>query len=868
MPVAVSIQWKPLRDSHYVVASLQPGGGGIRQVFVRQSTLREIQALIMGNPDHVIVGLLLGERLDCSLTLTPYLVVESHAEVAVSTLDERAIADAIRTLRGQMGRRNSVEVVGWYCTGRTVEAAVSPTHAAVHEASFTEPWQTLLTFGEGGNTGAFFLQDSRARRWFHAPFYEITDSKASSRAPKPTWVAWPAYLTTASVVPLADQARPAQLPRTQSFFAGPISAPVSAPGPQRSATLGRAVVRTRRTPTRDAIIEGVERAAVAARRSVVDLARKFGGWFVGAARRAAATLGQLRGAWAANAVRRKAEADAVRMREAERQAREAARRQAAREEAQRRAVEEAKRRAAEAEARRVEEAEAQRKAAEEAERRRVAEAEARRKAAEEAARRRSAEEEARRKEAEEAERRQAAEAEARRKAAEEEDKRRAAEAEARRVAAEAEARRKAEEAEAEARRRAEAAEAEARRQAAEAELRRAAEAEAQRKAAEEAQRRAAEAEARRKAAEEAQRKAAEEQQRKAAEEEQRRAAAAAAWRRAAEEAQRKAAEEEQRRAAAAEARRRAAEEAQRKAAEQEQRRVAEAEARRRDVEEARRKAAEEEQRRAAEAEARRVAAEAEARRRAAEAEAETRRQAAEAEARRLAAAEAEARRLAEEAEAGRLAEAEAERIAAEAEAQRLAEEAEAEARQKASEAAAEARRKAAEADALRISIEVAAIRERLARAPVERLGREPAKAPAPAVDNEDTTASDGPYRYLALARREGFEVSESIERGSAEHPETVWLLHERESGIRLILVTTDEEVREASLHYNLRTDDDSLLRITAPEHRDLDSRTIYVRESCLHELRARCRRLRATGTLVREWKVAPSFEPHVTANGR
>jgi hypothetical protein len=131
-------------------------------------------------------------------------------------------------------------------------------------------------------------------------------------------------------------------------------------------------------------------------------------------------------------------------------------------------------------------------------------------------------------------------------------------------------------------------------------------------------------------------------------------------------------------------------------------------------------------------------------------------------------------------------------------------------------------------------------------------------------DVEDTSASDGPYRYLALARREGFDVSEKIERGSPEHPETFWLLYERESGLRLIVITTDEGVREASLHYNLRTEDDSLLRITAPELRDVESRTIYGREPCLHDLRARCRRLRATGALVRDWKVSPTFQHPVS----
>ena len=133
-----------------------------------------------------------------------------------------------------------------------------------------------------------------------------------------------------------------------------------------------------------------------------------------------------------------------------------------------------------------------------------------------------------------------------------------------------------------------------------------------------------------------------------------------------------------------------------------------------------------------------------------------------------------------------------------------------------------------------------------------------------AADSEDTTATDGPYRYLALARREGFEVTEKLDRGTFEQPETFWLLHERQSGLRLIVVTTDEEVRDASLHYNLRTDDDALLQNTAPEHCDLESRTIYAREACLVHLRARCRRLRATGALQRDWKASPTFQHSVS----
>jgi len=780
-PAGISILWKPLRDPHYVVASLQPGGGGLRQIFVQQSTLRELQALAR-NPEQSIAGLLLGRRLDCSVTSTPYVLIESHVDVTLSSLDERVIAGEIQALRGKVARRKSIEVLGWFCASRSPGAAVSPAHAAIHSACFEERWQTILNFASGGKAGAFFLYDFSAARWFHAPFYEVTDSKPASRAPRPTCVAWPAYLTTANIVPLATE-------------------PVSPP-PRDSLGVARPAARVRRAPASDPLA-GVGRAAEAARRSALDLAKSLGGVAAKTSREASETIERIRAERAAIAARRKAEADADRVRAEEQHAKEAAERRAAREEAKRREAELEEQRAKEAAEHRAAREEAKRREAElekqraaEADALRAKKAEARRKAAEEAERVRAAEVEAKRKAAE-------AEAEAKRKAAEEAERRRAVEAEAKRQAAEAQARRRAEEAD---------------------------------------KRRAAEAEARRLAAEEAERKAAEEAQRKAAL-----------------EAQIKAAKEE--------ARKKAAEEARRKAAEAEQRRVAAAD-------EARREAEEEEKRRAAAAETRRQAAEAAARRRAAEAEA--RRVAeAEAEARRRAEAEAQARREEEEAEARRLAEAEARQRAREAEARRMSEEAEArriaeavEARRKAEEDAEEERRKAAVAEVLRISVEVAAMREKLARAPapVEGGKPKPARAGSGLPDVEDTTASDGPYRYLALARREGFEVTEKIERGTAEQPETIWLLHESEFGLRLIVVTTDETVREASLHYNLRSTDGASDGTTALENNGTEPRTVYGREDCLQGLRSRCRRLRATGALERDWKVAPTAEDSVTSS--
>ena len=136
-------------------------------------------------------------------------------------------------------------------------------------------------------------------------------------------------------------------------------------------------------------------------------------------------------------------------------------------------------------------------------------------------------------------------------------------------------------------------------------------------------------------------------------------------------------------------------------------------------------------------------------------------------------------------------------------------------------------------------------------------------------DIDDTTSADRPDRFIALARREGFEVWSQLKYGTSEHAETSWVLYEPSLGLRLTVATSDERVYEASLHYNVRVDDDVVLYATTPAHRDLASRTIYVREPCVDHLRARCRRLRATGAVVREWKVAPGLNASgVTAEYR
>jgi hypothetical protein len=229
MPVQTSIHWKPLRNPHYVVASLQPGQGGRRQIFIKQAALVQVQALARSAPSQPVIGLLVGQRFECPVTETNYVLIESLIEAPAHAHDADTIAVAIRQLIGRHRSHASMETVGWYCTTRSAESYVSKTHAAIHSASFPEPWQTVLVVAERG--GAFFLHDRLQSCWFHTPFYEVIEPTRRRPAAKPTCVTWPEYLTTDSVV---------SLPRTQISAPTQVSAPpqvsaptqVSAPAPQ------------------------------------------------------------------------------------------------------------------------------------------------------------------------------------------------------------------------------------------------------------------------------------------------------------------------------------------------------------------------------------------------------------------------------------------------------------------------------------------------------------------------------------------------------------------------------------------------------------------------------------------------------------
>jgi len=216
MPIEQSIQWKPLRDPHYVVASLQPADGGRRKIFIRQEVIARVEALVRPHGRRT-VGLLLGQFYQCPVTGFDYLVIESISESSTVT-DENDIATKIaedleRHAKDHhvhlFGSDRGAHVVGWYRGAPTIEAKPSLTTMGIHASLFSQPWQMALVVAEGSKPdGAFFLRDSVNSRWFNAPFFELLSDPPTANQPKPSVIAWAQYLTTDAIVAAERDIRP------------------------------------------------------------------------------------------------------------------------------------------------------------------------------------------------------------------------------------------------------------------------------------------------------------------------------------------------------------------------------------------------------------------------------------------------------------------------------------------------------------------------------------------------------------------------------------------------------------------------------------------------------------------------------------
>jgi hypothetical protein len=470
MPVAASILWKPLRDPHYVLASLQAGGGGRRELFVSQRVLSTIQGLIRSTSGDVL-GLLLGHRFDCPLSGTKYVIIDGQTEVPSSGDDASSVRDALAKACARINGRGAPELLGWYSASWTIDGRMSEAQASIHFASFSQPWQTALLVGGSGDSGAFFLYDGLEARWFRAPFYELTESKGGRLAAKPTCVSWLEYITSDSVrvlPPVESIAVPAGAALTPAQGAARRKSALTR-AREASSQLVASVVAPRATKLRLTAASSAKalakRASTTVRVSADRITRIRAARVARAEERRAADreLARLRSEQQAaelearrEAARLAREREAARVaakREAERvlAEQEAARKLAQREAAQLRAKQEAERKAAEREAARLraeqeaaaralaEREAAQLRAKQEAARKAADEEAARARAEQEAAARVVAEREAARIREERKAARELAERKEEQRRAEQEAVRRAAEQEAARVRAEQEA---------------------------------------------------------------------------------------------------------------------------------------------------------------------------------------------------------------------------------------------------------------------------------------------------------------------------------------------------------------------------------------------------------------------------------------------
>lgn len=248
MPAEQSIHWKPLHDPHYVVASLQLGDGGRRQIFARPKVLTHAQRI--GNTAHGrrLCGLVLGELYECPVTDHLYMVVESLTEQRQG-IDDADLAAVMHELMARPPENKHQRVLGWYCTVSNVEQKPPPALAGIHVSYFAQPWQTmfLVTDGVHDAGGAFFLRDTVNARWFLAPFYEVLDQVPDASQPKPTCVPWwRQYMSADTVVLVGLDPEP----------------------PAERATGLRATLSGIVAPLRDALGEPTDRVAPLADRSI------------------------------------------------------------------------------------------------------------------------------------------------------------------------------------------------------------------------------------------------------------------------------------------------------------------------------------------------------------------------------------------------------------------------------------------------------------------------------------------------------------------------------------------------------------------------------------------------------------------------
>jgi len=201
----------PARETHHIIASLQQGNGGRRQLFVQQkalATLREVGRQSLHRP---VFGALRGNLFECPATAVSYLVIDSVSDPAELRGDAPAVAFR-SALESSLGSTTD-GTMGWFYLAPMDEAMPRGfgQDVVAAAAKLLRPWQTTLVMTAGARPdGAFLLWDAVASHAFRSPFYELLEERdMRPDAPKPTQMVWPSYATgdLVAAVPLSDANR-------------------------------------------------------------------------------------------------------------------------------------------------------------------------------------------------------------------------------------------------------------------------------------------------------------------------------------------------------------------------------------------------------------------------------------------------------------------------------------------------------------------------------------------------------------------------------------------------------------------------------------------------------------------------------------
>jgi proteasome lid subunit RPN8/RPN11 len=193
IPLARSILWAP-------VGASRPGTMPF-PVFLSQSALQAVHEHLTALPPvgQGILGFLLGDRCECPVTGTSYVVIDAALRLTQTIYSDRS-RDVVTRLWDRLSaqvRGQEAQLIGWYHTHAPLPLELSAHDVETHEQHFRDPWQVSVLLGTDPDqpSGAFFRRGD-APNWVRSPqpFYELlSDESIRPGGKKRSYVTWKNY---------------------------------------------------------------------------------------------------------------------------------------------------------------------------------------------------------------------------------------------------------------------------------------------------------------------------------------------------------------------------------------------------------------------------------------------------------------------------------------------------------------------------------------------------------------------------------------------------------------------------------------------------------------------------------------------------